>query len=86
MYLEFQKFMLEVGSGQRYFAVPPFNPEIDLPEFLLQLINGAFGTFPYTSMAYYCKTNTTSIYPTGQIIYDTFSDSWVAMKIGVRAV
>ena len=37
-------------------------------------------------MAYYCKTNTTSIQPTVATIYDTFTDSWTAIKVGVRAV
>ena len=37
-------------------------------------------------MAYYCKTNTTSIQPTVSTIYNTFTDSWESIKIGVRAV
>lgn len=59
--LELQALMMEVNAGKRTFAVPPIDLKTDIALFLLELINGAFGTFPYTSMAYYCKTNTTSI-------------------------
>jgi hypothetical protein len=76
---EIEVLMLEV-SAARVWQVPPFNAETDLLPLILQIINGAFGTFPYESMAFYCKTNTTSILPTAQVVYDTFTDSWESMK------
>lgn len=60
---DMEVMMLEVAAA-RVWGVPAFNVETDLVPFLLQIVNGAVGTFPYESMAYYCKTNTTSIPPT----------------------
>jgi len=59
---EMEVLMLEV-SAARVWQVPEFDPETDLLPLLVQIVNGAIGTFPYESMAYYCKTNTTSIPP-----------------------
>jgi hypothetical protein len=78
---------VEKADFSKYsFGVPPFNAKTDLPKMIIEVINGAFGTFPYESNAYFCKTNTTSIPGTADTIFVTFTDSWTAMKKGVRAV
>ncbi len=82
---EVEQLVLATSTG-RQFTIPYFNWQTDIIDFLFQLLNGAFGTFPYDSMAYFCKTNTTSIQPTAQTIFDTFTDSWDSIKIGVRAI
>lgn len=74
---DFQKFT---------WGVPAFDAATDLLPLILQIVNGAFGTFPYESNAYLCKSNTTSIPDTLVTIWDNFTDSWAAMKTGVRAV
>ena len=77
---------VEANFEKFSWGVPPFDPAIDLLPLILQIVNGAFGTFPYESNAYLCKSNTTSIPDTLVTIWDNFTDSWAAMKTGVRAV
>ena len=68
------------SSGQRTWAIPKINWETDIIPFLLELLNGGFQPFPYNSMAYYCKTNMTSIPTTATVIYEKFIGGWTTMK------
>ena len=72
---EEERVMMRVAAA-REWTVPPFKWETDLLSLILEIVNGAFGTFPYNSMAYYCKTNSTSIPPTLVNMWNTYTDSW----------
>jgi hypothetical protein len=65
--MEIKTLLAEVKWGE-------FDYETDIFSFLYGFGSGAIGVFPSNSMFSYCKTNTSSIYPTAETMAIKFGN------------